>query len=133
MESLSLSGKAGRRSSDASGRGERPEGNENDTSELDKEEGNILGSIISQCKSDDMTWRCKLEGAMADGVVRPGMDLSKIALPTFVLEPRSLLERITDFFSHPDLIFGYVSLSLWNGCRLMDAELVRLRTKRRGF
>jgi hypothetical protein len=42
------------------------------------------------------------------GVVRPGMDLSKIALPTFVLEPRSLLERIADFFSHPELIFGYV-------------------------
>lgn len=38
------------------------------------------------------------------------MDLSKIALPTFVLEPRSLLERITDFFSHPELIFGYAGL-----------------------
>lgn len=50
MESLSLSGKSARRQSDASGRGERPEGNENDTSELDKEEGNILGSIISQCE-----------------------------------------------------------------------------------
>lgn len=37
------------------------------------------------------------------------MDLTKIALPTFVLEPRSLLERITDFFSHPDLVFGYVA------------------------
>lgn len=36
------------------------------------------------------------------------MDLSKIALPTFVLEPRSLLERVTDFFSHPELVFGYV-------------------------
>lgn len=40
--------------------------------------------------------------------MRPGMDLTKIALPTFVLEPRSLLERITDFFSHPDLVFGCV-------------------------
>lgn len=40
--------------------------------------------------------------------VRPGMDLSKIALPTFVLEPRSLLERVTDFFSHPELVFGCV-------------------------
>jgi hypothetical protein len=50
MDSLSLSGKS-RRQSDASGRGERPEGNENDTSELDKEEGNILGSIISQRES----------------------------------------------------------------------------------
>ena len=28
------------------------------------------------------------------------------ALQTFVLEPRSMLERITDFLSHPDLIFG---------------------------
>jgi hypothetical protein len=103
MDSLSLSGRQGRRSSDASGRGERPEGNENDTSELDKEEGNILGSIISQCESPGAQKRVKW-GLMA--VVRPGMDLSKIALPTFVLEPRSLLERITDFFSHPDLIFG---------------------------
>lgn len=34
------------------------------------------------------------------------MDLSKVTFPTFVLEPRSMLERITDFMSHPDLIFG---------------------------
>ena len=52
MESLSLSNKS-RRQSDASGtggstKGERPDGNENDMSELDKEEGNILMSIISQ-------------------------------------------------------------------------------------
>ena len=36
------------------------------------------------------------------------MDLSKVTFPTFVLEPRSMLERITDFMSHPDLIFGHV-------------------------
>lgn len=36
------------------------------------------------------------------------MDLSKITFPTFVLEPRSMLERITDFMAHPDLMFGYV-------------------------
>lgn len=34
------------------------------------------------------------------------MDLSKVTFPTFVLEPRSMLERITDFMAHPDLIFG---------------------------
>lgn len=34
------------------------------------------------------------------------MDLQKVAFPTFVLEPRSMLERITDFMSHPELIFG---------------------------
>lgn len=39
---------------------------------------------------------------------RVGMDLSKVTFPTFVLEPRSMLERITDFMSHPDLIFGHV-------------------------
>ncbi|GFZ49468.1 Oxysterol-binding protein homolog 6 [Saitozyma sp. JCM 24511] len=81
-----------RRSSNASGAGgeEGGENNPNDTSQLDKDEGNILLAIIAQ--------------------LRPGMDLSKIALPTFVLEPRSLLERITDFFAHPDLIFGTAEL-----------------------
>jgi hypothetical protein len=35
--------------------------------------------------------------------VRKGTDLSRITLPTFVLEPRSMLEKITDFMSHPEL------------------------------
>ncbi|KAF8971588.1 hypothetical protein BDZ97DRAFT_1787220 [Flammula alnicola] len=52
----------------------------------DDDEGSIIASLISQ--------------------LRVGMDLSKVTFPTFVLEPRSMLERITDFMSHPDLIFG---------------------------
>ncbi|KAJ7381190.1 hypothetical protein OS493_004790 [Desmophyllum pertusum] len=32
-----------------------------------------------------------------------GMDLTKVVLPTFILEPRSLLEMFADFFAHPDL------------------------------
>jgi hypothetical protein len=40
------------------------------------------------------------------------MDLSRVTFPTFVLEPRSMLERITDFMSHPDLIFGQVDFIL---------------------
>lgn len=64
-----------------------PEGaSADDTEELDEESGNVLMSLISQ--------------------LRIGMDLSKVTLPTFVLEPRSMLERITDFLSHPELIFG---------------------------
>lgn len=49
MESLSLKG---RRSSNASQgpSGEEPEGNANDTSQLDKEEGNVLMTIIGQCE-----------------------------------------------------------------------------------
>ncbi|KAI8366806.1 uncharacterized protein BYT42DRAFT_587925 [Radiomyces spectabilis] len=35
--------------------------------------------------------------------MRKDMDLSRVTLPTFVLEPRSMLEKITDFMSHPDL------------------------------
>ncbi|KAI0726030.1 Oxysterol-binding protein [Fomitopsis betulina] len=57
-----------------------------DVSILDEEEGSIIKSLISQ--------------------LRVGMDLSKVTFPTFVLEPRSMLERITDFMSHPDLVFG---------------------------
>ncbi|CEP11368.1 hypothetical protein [Parasitella parasitica] len=36
--------------------------------------------------------------------LRKGTDLSRVTLPTFVLEPRSMLEKITDFMSHPDLL-----------------------------
>ncbi|TDL28969.1 oxysterol-binding protein family [Rickenella mellea] len=57
-----------------------------ETSILDEKEGSIIMSLISQ--------------------LRIGMDLQKVTFPTFVLEPRSMLERITDFMSHPDLIFG---------------------------
>ncbi|KAJ7226124.1 hypothetical protein GGX14DRAFT_643018 [Mycena pura] len=57
-----------------------------DTSILDENEGSIVLSLISQ--------------------LRVGMDLSRVTFPTFVLEPRSMLERITDFMSHPDLVFG---------------------------
>ena len=36
------------------------------------------------------------------------MDLTKVTLPTFILERRSLLEMYADFFAHPDL-FKYVA------------------------
>ncbi|CCA73900.1 related to putative oxysterol-binding protein OSBP [Serendipita indica DSM 11827] len=64
--------------------GDAPE--ESETSVLDEEQGSIIMSLISQLKI--------------------GMDLSKVTFPTFVLEPRSMLERITDFMSHPELVFG---------------------------
>ena len=31
------------------------------------------------------------------------MDLTKIVLPTFILEKRSLLEMYAEFFAHPDM------------------------------
>lgn len=42
--------------------------------------------------------------------VRIGMDLTKVVLPTFILERRSLLEMYADFFAHPDLFVKYVLL-----------------------
>lgn len=36
--------------------------------------------------------------------LRPGVDLSRVALPTFVLEPRSFLCRLADHYHHADLL-----------------------------
>lgn len=57
---------------------------EEDTEVLDDGTRSILMGIISQLSK--------------------GMDLHRVTLPTFVLEPRSMLERITDFMSHPEII-----------------------------
>lgn len=48
--------------------------------------------------------------------VKIGMDLTKVALPTFILERRSLLEMYADYFAHPDQFVRY--------CKLFD--LIRL-------
>ncbi|CAG8657437.1 13598_t:CDS:2 [Rhizophagus irregularis] len=66
--------------------------NSNDTEVLDEEPRSILLGLISQ--------------------LRKGMDLHRVTLPTFVLEPRSMLERITDFMSHPELILKSCSMKL---------------------
>ncbi|XP_054828188.1 oxysterol-binding protein-related protein 11 isoform X2 [Eublepharis macularius] len=38
-----------------------------------------------------------------------GMDLTRVVLPTFILEKRSLLEMYADFMSHPDLFLAIAS------------------------
>ncbi|XP_075216098.1 oxysterol-binding protein-related protein 9 isoform X2 [Lycorma delicatula] len=42
--------------------------------------------------------------------VKIGMDLTKVALPTFILERRSLLEMYADYFAHPDLFLRIADL-----------------------
>ncbi|KAL5286799.1 OSBPL9 family protein [Megaselia abdita] len=42
--------------------------------------------------------------------VKIGMDLTKVALPTFILERRSLLEMYADYFAHPDLFLKIADL-----------------------
>ena len=56
------------------------------------------------------------------------MDLHKVTFPTFVLEPRSMLERITDFMSHPDLIFGCVPVVPRRCARLTPDAVQRRAT-----
>ncbi|RMZ87320.1 hypothetical protein DV736_g5452, partial [Chaetothyriales sp. CBS 134916] len=51
---------------------------------VEPDQNNILSHIISQ--------------------LRPGADLSRITLPTFILEERSMLERITNFMASPDTL-----------------------------
>jgi len=58
--------------------------NGSDETVVDSEQGNVLSHIISQ--------------------LRPGADLSRVTLPTFILEPRSMLERITNFMAHPETL-----------------------------
>ncbi|KAK3336414.1 Oxysterol-binding protein [Cercophora scortea] len=70
-------------SSRSSGDGNQAE-IEDDTLVVEPEQGNVLGHIISQ--------------------LRPGADLSRVVLPTFILEPRSMLERITNFMCHPEML-----------------------------
>lgn len=57
---------------------------DDDTQVVEADQGNVLSHIISQ--------------------LRPGADLSRVVLPTFILEPRSMLERITNFMSHPEML-----------------------------
>lgn len=42
--------------------------------------------------------------------LRPGMDLSKVTLPTFILEPRSFLEKLADYYYHCDILTDAVSI-----------------------
>ena len=58
-----------------------------ETEVLEPEAKNILLHLLSQ--------------------VRIGMDLSRVTLPTFILEPKSFLEKLTDFFTHPDVMLRY--------------------------
>ena len=76
----------------------------------DENEGSIIMSLISQLRCVRNISGLTLCQCFSHSIDRVGMDLSKVTFPTFVLEPRSMLERITGFMAHPDLIFG---CALW--------------------
>lgn len=70
--------------------------------------------------------------------LRPGMDLSKVVLPTFILEPRSFLDKLSDYYYHADLLsqsvtyicsltVGLSSLSAFAGCHNCHNHLLSHR------
>ncbi|KAK5968877.1 hypothetical protein GCK32_002787, partial [Trichostrongylus colubriformis] len=63
---------------------------EHDVGNVQQEHGSVLVHLLSQ--------------------VSIGMDLTKVTLPTFILERRSLLEMYADFFAHPDAFVATVDL-----------------------
>ncbi len=65
--------------------------NSPDAEVLDEEPRNLLLALLSE--------------------IRIGMDLSRITLPTFILEPRSMLEKLTDFMTHGELLTMYVLIN----------------------
>ncbi|EGF81032.1 hypothetical protein BATDEDRAFT_88099 [Batrachochytrium dendrobatidis JAM81] len=61
-------------------------GSDQETEVLDEEPRSILMGVIAQLSK--------------------GMDLHRVTLPTFVLEPRSMCERISDFLAHQTIILS---------------------------
>uniref|UniRef100_A0A915EP71 Oxysterol-binding protein n=1 Tax=Ditylenchus dipsaci TaxID=166011 RepID=A0A915EP71_9BILA len=64
---------------------------ENAIGNLQQQHGSVLMHLLSQ--------------------VSVGMDLTKVTLPTFILERRSLLEMYADFFAHPDDFISAVNIN----------------------
>ena len=68
------------------------------------EEANVDYDALYEDADDDEDVDMKNHGSVITHLlsqVRIGMDLTKIVLPTFILERRSLLEMYSDFFAHP--------------------------------
>ncbi|XP_033111662.1 oxysterol-binding protein-related protein 9-like isoform X2 [Anneissia japonica] len=63
-------------------------------------------SRYDESEDEDDVIDCEKHGSVITHLlsqVRLGMDLTKVVLPTFILETRSTLEMYADFFAHADL------------------------------
>lgn len=63
-----------------------------------------LGILAESAQTEDMGDENKSLVWSLLKQIRPGMDLSRVTLPTFILEPRSFLEKLADFYYHSDLL-----------------------------
>ena len=72
----------------------RSDGPEDETTVVEPDQGNGKKCAISmQGRRTDFRGSTVLSHIISQ--LRPGADLSRVVLPTFILEPRSMLERIT--------------------------------------
>lgn len=70
---------------------------------------NILSALYEDESESDLSMES--HGSVVTHLlsqVKIGMDLTKVVLPTFILERRSLLEMYADYFAHPDLFLKLV-------------------------
>ncbi|XP_077294689.1 oxysterol-binding protein-related protein 9 isoform X2 [Arctopsyche grandis] len=68
-------------------------------------DGSIDYDALYECESDSDIGSMETHGSVVTHLlsqVKIGMDLTKVVLPTFILERRSLLEMYADYFAHPD-------------------------------
>lgn len=71
-----------------------------------KNDGSIDYDALYEEPSEDEIDSMESHGSVVTHLlsqVKIGMDLTKVALPTFILERRSLLEMYADYFAHPDM------------------------------
>nr|XP_022314763.1 oxysterol-binding protein-related protein 9-like isoform X2 [Crassostrea virginica] len=91
---------------------EENEGNEDTCQEVIKAEDDYYDELYDEQDKEDLGSLEKHGSIIAHllSQVRIGMDLTKVVLPTFILERRSLLEMYADFFAHPDLFVKIVDM-----------------------
>lgn len=89
---------------------------EHDVGNVQQEHGSVLVHLLSQVLLDFLFFFSVffeilfLHYILVVFKVSIGMDLTKVTLPTFILERRSLLEMYADFFAHPDAFIVTVDL-----------------------
>ena len=68
------------------------------------DENEELGDSSDNSQTEELEGENKSLVWMLLKQVKPGMDLSKVVLPTFILEPRSFLDKLSDYYYHADLL-----------------------------
>ncbi|PBP22647.1 oxysterol-binding protein [Diplocarpon rosae] len=84
----------------------RSDGPEDETTVVEPDQGNGEASCghYTQKSKELLLTRVYTVLSHIISQLRPGADLSRVVLPTFILEPRSMLERITNFMAHPETL-----------------------------